>query len=52
MSVSETATTVTQYQHLELRPGSNYRQSFTSTTSFPRPWVTRRRLTIWLSTSA
>ena len=28
MSVSETATTVTQYQHLELRPGSNYRQMF------------------------
>ena len=28
MSVSDAATTVTQYQHLELRPGSNYRQMF------------------------
>jgi uncharacterized protein (DUF433 family) len=28
MSPSKTTTTSTQYQHLELRPGSNYRQMF------------------------
>ncbi len=28
MSISSTPTTTAQYQHLELRPGSNYRQMF------------------------
>ncbi len=28
MSVSKTSANATQYEHLELRPGSNYRQMF------------------------
>jgi hypothetical protein len=28
MSLSNTTTAATQYHHLELRPGSNYRQMF------------------------